>query len=68
MLFKSATTKFHRLGGRNSPEDGYLDRVRENIKYEQLIQRTMEAQKRAQAAIDRTFPLLQKAMNRRQRT
>lgn len=69
MLFKSATTKLHSLGGgsRGSHDDEYLERVRDNIQYEQLIQRTMEAQRRAQAAVDGAFPSLQKAVKKRQR-
>lgn len=68
MIFKSATGKFRKKGPKKSPEEEYLGRVRENITYEQLIERTMNTQKEAQTAIDQTLPVLQRAMNRRQRT
>lgn len=68
MIFKSATGKFRKKGPKKSPEEEYLGRVRENITYEQLIERTMNTQKEAQTAIDQTLPVLQRAMKRRQRT
>lgn len=66
-MLKSATNKLRKKPPKKSTEEECLDRVRDNIKYEQLIEKTMDAQKKAQAAVDRTLPSLQKAMRRRQR-
>lgn len=68
MMFKSATygNRLRKKPPKKTPEDEYLDRVRENIKYEQLIQSAMETQRQAQAVVDGTFPALEKAMKRRQ--
>lgn len=70
-MLKSVTTNRFRKkekAPKKRAEEEYTDQEWENVYYEQLLQRTMEAQKRVQTAIDRTFPLLQKATKRRIRT